>query len=112
VGSNPTPSASESSVFGILSSPAVKNAHLAGIRHSWSTGELVSSGFRREFWRILSVRTFGGGLSLSTNLAFDVEKKKVVAGPLLIGACSDRLRKSEGSLLRRPAHWNIKTASP
>jgi hypothetical protein len=29
-----------------------------------STGELVSSGFRREFWRFLSVRIFGGGLSL------------------------------------------------
>ena len=41
-----------------------KNAHLAGIRHFWSTGELVSSGFRREFWRFLSVCTFGGGLSL------------------------------------------------
>src|SRR6266404_1173546 len=44
------------------------------------------------------------------NLAFYVEQKKSVAGPLLIGACSDRLRKSEGSLLRHPAHWNIKTA--
>ena len=42
----------------------VKNAHLAGIRHSRSTGELVSSGFRREFWRFLSVCTLGGGLSL------------------------------------------------
>ena len=31
-------------------------------------------------------------------------------GRLSIGACSDRLRKSEGSLLRRPVHWNIKTA--
>ena len=42
----------------------VKNAHLAGIRHPRSTGELVSSGFKREFWRFLSVCTFGGGLSL------------------------------------------------
>src|SRR6266849_3626434 len=44
------------------------------------------------------------------DLASDFEQKKSVAGPLLIGACSDRLRKSEGSLLRRPVHWNIKTA--
>ena len=43
---------------------ALKNAHLAGIRHSKSTGEPVSSGFKREFWRFLSVRTLGGGLSL------------------------------------------------
>src|SRR5882762_2512915 len=42
----------------------VKNAHLAGIRHSRSTGELLSLGFRREFWRFLSVCTLGGGLSL------------------------------------------------
>ena len=42
----------------------VKNAHLAGIRRSRSTRELVSSGFRREFWRFLSVCTLGGGLSL------------------------------------------------
>ena len=42
----------------------LKNAHLAGIRHSKSTGELLSSRFRREFWRFLSVRTLGGGLSL------------------------------------------------
>jgi hypothetical protein len=36
------------------------------------------------------------------DLAFDFEQKRVVAGRPLIGACSDRLRKSEGSLLRRP----------
>src|SRR6202022_933919 len=41
-----------------------------------------------------------------------LNKRKVVAGPLLIGACSGRLRKSEGSLLRRPVHRNIKTAGP
>jgi hypothetical protein len=42
----------------------LKNAHLAGIRHQKSTGEPVSSGFKREFRRFLFVRTFGGGLSL------------------------------------------------
>src|SRR5229473_3741331 len=46
------------------------------------------------------------------DLASDFEQKKSVAGPSLIGACSDRLRKSEGSLLRRPVHGNIKTAGP
>jgi len=90
---------------------SLKNAHLGGIRHSKSTGEPVSSGFKREFRRFLSVCTFGGGLSVKDS-AFDFEQKKVVGGPLFIGACSDRLRKSEGSLLRRPAHWNIKTAGP
>src|ERR1700730_3664320 len=34
------------------------------------------------------------------------------AGPLMIGACSDRLHKSEGSLLRCPVHRDIKTAGP
>src|SRR3984893_8064266 len=34
------------------------------------------------------------------------------AGPLMIGACSDRLHKSEGSLLRHPVRRNIKTAGP
>jgi hypothetical protein len=42
----------------------LKNAHLAEIRRSWSTGELHSLGFRREFWRFLSVCTLDGGLSL------------------------------------------------
>ena len=44
------------------------------------------------------------------DLAPDFEQRRVVAGRLLIGACSSRLRKSEGSLLRHPVHWNIKTA--
>ena len=43
---------------------------------------------------------------------FYFEQKKGAAGPLLIGAGSGRLRKSEGSLLRRPVHGNIKTAGP
>jgi hypothetical protein len=41
-----------------------KNAHWAGIRRSRSTREPASSGFKREFWRFLSVCTLGGGLSL------------------------------------------------
>src|SRR6266436_6498930 len=44
------------------------------------------------------------------DLASDFEQKRVVAGRLLIGACSSRLRKSDGSLLRHPVHRNIKTA--
>jgi hypothetical protein len=62
--SNPPRSASESSGFRDSLISCVKSAHLAGIRHSRSTGELLSLGFKREFWRILSVCTFGGGLSL------------------------------------------------
>ena len=42
----------------------LKNARLAGIRYPKSTGEPISSGFKRECWRFLSVCTFGGGLSL------------------------------------------------
>ena len=89
----------------------LKNAHLAGIRHPKSTGEPVSSGFKREFRRFLSVCTFGGGLSVKDS-AFYFEQKKGAAAPLLIAAGSGRLRKSEGPPLRRPAHWNIKTTSP
>ena len=80
----------------------LKNAHLAGIRHPKSTGEPVSSGFKREFRRFLSVCTFGGGLSVKDS-AFYFEQKKDAAGPLLIGGGSGRRRKSEGPLLRRPA---------
>src|SRR5258708_6656009 len=44
------------------------------------------------------------------DLASDFEQRRVVAGRLLIGACSSRLRKSDGSLLRHPVYRNIKTA--
>src|SRR5216683_1995196 len=44
------------------------------------------------------------------DLALDFEQKKGVAGRLLIGACSERLRKSEGSLLHLPIYWKIETA--
>jgi hypothetical protein len=39
----------------------VKNAHLAGVRHSTSTGELLSSGFKREFWTTARHRLRGAG---------------------------------------------------
>jgi hypothetical protein len=56
---------------------------LAGIRHLRSTGEPLSSGFKREFWRFLSVCTFGGGPSLQMDLAFDFKtKERLFAGPL------------------------------
>jgi hypothetical protein len=100
--SNPLRSASESSGFRDSLISYVKDPHLAGIRHSRSTGELLSLGFKREFWRFLSVYTLGGGLSLLMGQC----------GRLLTGACSGRLRKSEGSLLRRPVHWDIRTAGP
>src|SRR5438128_1660052 len=45
------------------------------------------------------------------DLASDFEQKKSVAGPLLIGACSDRLRTSEGPLLRSAVPWTTKTAA-
>ena len=63
-GSNPPLSASESSGFRDSLPLCLKSAHLAGIQHSTSTGEPVASGFKREFWRFLSVCTLGGGLSL------------------------------------------------
>jgi hypothetical protein len=47
------------------------------------------------------------------DLTFDFETKEgLLPVPLLIGACSDRLRKCEGSLLRRPVHRKIQTAGP
>src|SRR6266851_884786 len=61
--SNSLRSASESSVFRVLFLSARKNAYLAGIRHPRSTGEPLSSGFKREFWRFLPFCTFGGGLA-------------------------------------------------
>src|SRR5216684_3992503 len=69
-------------------------------------------GFKREFWRFLSVCTLGVDLSCRWIWRLTLNKRRAVAGPLFIGAGSDRLRKSEGSLLRRPTHWNIKTAGP
>ena len=89
----------------------MNNAHLAGIRHPRSTGETAlrcgSDASFEDFslfalWAVDSASRWTWLLTLN--------KRRVVAGRLLIGACSSRLRKSEGSLLRHPVHWNIKTA--
>ena len=79
-----------------------KSAHLAGIRQPRSTGETISSGSNASF----------EDFSLFALWAVDLACRWASAGRLLTGACSDRRRKSEGSLLRRPVHRNIKTASP
>ena len=41
-----------------------------------------------------------------------MNSRRMAAGRLLSRACSGRLRKSEGSLLRHPVRRNIKTAGP
>jgi hypothetical protein len=45
------------------------------------------------------------------DLVSDFEQKKGCCQSAVMGACSGRLRKAEGSLLGRPAHRNIKRAS-
>ena len=68
-----------------------KSAHLAGIRQPSSTGETISSGSNASF----------GDFSLFALWAVDLACRLPGADLLLTGACSGRLRKSEGSPLRR-----------
>jgi hypothetical protein len=102
------PSAPPASLqFSGFSSSLRENAHLAEIRHPRSTGEPVSSGPNASFGDFSLFALWAVDLACRWIWRLALNKRRV---RLLIGACSDRLRKSEGPLLRRPVHWNIKTA--
>jgi len=90
----------------------VKRAHLAPISHSRSTGELLSLKLNASLEDFSLFAVWAVDLACNWTWRLTLNKRRVVAGPLLIGASSDRLNKSEGPLLRRPVHWNIETAAP
>src|SRR6266404_7650122 len=81
--------------------------HLREKRRIWP--ESGTSGPPENCTRWGSDASFGD-FSLFALWAVDLACRWTSASPPLIGECTDRLRKSEGSLLRRPVHWNIKTA--
>src|SRR5713226_897617 len=65
----------------------LKNAHLAGSRHPKSTGEPVSSGSNASFEDFSLFALWAVDSACRWTWRLTLNKRRVVAGPSLIGAC-------------------------